>query len=81
MISDEDINPAVYMGLGACTMQTAAGPVQLSDVCSTIANQNQRRVLSLQNPVQGQYYGAIGIMDDGGTAEYEGLYLVRPEDG
>ena len=34
-----------------------------------------RRVLYLQNPLQGQYYAGVGTIDDGGTGEYEGLYL------
>jgi hypothetical protein len=74
MISGENINPAVFLGLGPCTIQTATGPVNYT-VCSTTANQQNRRLLSLENPVQGQYYGPIGTVDDGGTAEYEGLYL------
>ena len=74
MISGENINPAVFLGLGPCTLQTATGPVSYS-TCSTTANQNARRVLSLINPAQGQYYAGIGTVDDGGTAEYEGLYL------
>jgi hypothetical protein len=72
MISNEDINPAVYIS-GTCAAGqyglTAAGP------CSTVGNQNERRVTSIINPVAGTYYGAVGIMDDGGTAEYEGLFL------
>ena len=71
---NENINPAVFMGLGPCTIQTASGPVNYS-TCSTVGNQNQRRILSLQNPAQGQYYGGVGAFDDGGTAEYEGLFL------
>ena len=74
MISGENINPAVFMGLGACTLQTAAGPVNYP-VCSTTANQQNRRVNTLLNPQQGQYYSNIGTVDDGGTGEYEGLYL------
>ena len=74
MISNEDINPAIFMGLGPCTIQTASGPVNYS-TCSTVGNQNERRVLSLENPAQGQYYGGVGVFDDGGTAEYEGLFL------
>ena len=74
MISNENINPAVFMGLGPCTIQTASGPVNYS-TCSTVGNQNERRILSLQNPAQGQYYGGVGVFDDGGTAEYEGLFL------
>jgi hypothetical protein len=68
------INPAVFLGLGPCTLQTAAGPVSYP-TCSTTANQNNRRVLSLLNPSQGQYYGGIGLVDDGGTGTYDALFL------
>jgi len=74
MISGENQNPAVFLGLGACTLQTATGPVSYP-VCSTTANQQNRRIYSLLNPSQGQYYAGIGSIDDGGTASYEGLYL------
>ena len=74
LLSGQNVNPAVFMGLGACTIQTAAGPVNYT-TCSTMANQQNRRVLSLANPVNGQYYGPIGQIDDGGTAEYEGLFV------
>src|SRR6202035_481852 len=43
--------------------------------CSTTANQQQRRILNLQNPALGQYYAGIGNIDDGGTASYEGLFV------
>ena len=74
LLSGEDINPAVFLGLGPCTIQTAAGPVSYT-TCSTVANQQNRRLLSLQNPVNGQYYANVGTIDDGGTGEYEGLFL------
>src|SRR5579871_1524738 len=74
MLGGSNINPAVFLGLGPCTIQTAAGPVSYP-VCSTTANQQNRRILPLQNPVTGQYYGPIGQIDDGGTAEYEGLFV------
>lgn len=63
-------NPAVFLGLGACTIAGVNYPV-----CSTTGNQNQRRVFFLQNPTQGQYYAGITQMDDGGTATYDALYL------
>jgi len=63
-------NPAVFMGLGACTINNVNYPV-----CSTTGNQNQRRGLYLQNPSQGQYYAGIGYGDDGGTGGYNALYL------
>jgi hypothetical protein len=74
LVSGEPLNPAVFLGTGPCTLQTPAGPVNYT-TCSTTANQNQRRILYLQNPTQGQYYAGIGIMDDGGTGSYEGMYL------
>src|SRR5215831_14188178 len=79
MISSENINPAVYFSNGTndCTLPnglTITGPTGGTQ-CSTVANQQSRRVLSLQNPAQGQYYSSIGIIDDGGTASYEGLFL------
>jgi hypothetical protein len=74
MITTENINPAVFLGTGPCTLQTANGPVSYT-VCSTVANQQNRRVLSLQNPAQGQYYAGVGLLDDGATASYEALFL------
>src|SRR5579871_759481 len=74
MISGENENHAVFLGTGPCTLQTAAGPVNYP-ICSTTANQQNRLVYSLLNPAQGQYYSGIGTVDDGGTAEYEGLYF------
>ena len=74
MLSGEPTNPSVFLGTGPCTLPTATGPVNYT-TCSTTANQQNRRVLSLLNPTQGQYYSGIGTIDDGGTAEYEGLYF------
>ena len=42
---------------------------------ATTANTNQRRVLFLANPVEGQKYGTIGHLDDTGRANYHGLLL------
>ena len=44
MISGENMNPAVFLGPGPCTMQTATGPVSYP-TCSTTANQQNRRLL------------------------------------
>jgi hypothetical protein len=42
---------------------------------ATTGNTNQRRVLFRQNPVEGQYYGTIGHVDDTGRSNYHGLLL------
>ncbi|HEY6343108.1 MAG TPA: TonB-dependent receptor [Bryobacteraceae bacterium] len=63
-------DPAVFLGLGPCAINGVN-----YNPCSSIANTNQRRMLYLQNPAQGQYYGAIAQQDTGGTATYHALYL------
>jgi hypothetical protein len=76
--TSENINQAVFLGLGPCTLNVVSGgsvvPQNFS-TCSTTANQNQRRNLYLQNPLAGQYYSGIGAYDPGGTGSYNGLYL------
>ncbi len=57
-----DVNPSVYIP-GQCG----------NTACSTTANTNQRRVLYLQNPAQGQYYGPLITTDDGANTSYDGL--------
>jgi hypothetical protein len=73
------LNPAMFLGLGACTLQTvnASGQVVSTNypTCSTTANQQFRRALSLQNPVQGNYYAGVSYGDDGGTSSYQALYF------
>ncbi|MGA2713847.1 MAG: carboxypeptidase-like regulatory domain-containing protein [Bryobacteraceae bacterium] len=74
MISGENENQSVFMGTGPCQLYND-NVLTNYPVCSTTGNANARRVLNLINPQQGQYYSTIGTVDDGGTAEYEGLYL------
>src|SRR5581483_9839236 len=54
--------------LGTCPTGVTVG-------CNSTTNQNQRRVLFLQDPNQGKYYAGVGQLDDGGTASYEGVYF------
>jgi TonB dependent receptor len=72
-------NPAKFLGLGPCTLQiaNAAGVVTPTNftTCSTTGNENQRRLLYLQNPSTGRFYAGIGEYDPGGTGGYNGLYL------
>ncbi len=69
-----DINQSVLIpntgptALGTCPPKVVVG-------CNATSNQNQRRVLYQQNPALGQYYAGVGVLDDGGTGSYEGLYL------
>ncbi len=70
LVSGNLLNPAVYLGLGACNINGTA-----FSTCSTTTNQNQRRVLNLANPVKAQYYSAMGYLDDGGTGTYDALFM------
>jgi hypothetical protein len=70
LFTSNQANPGVFLGTGACAINGVAYPV-----CSTIANIQQRRVLSLLNPAQGALYGAVALADDGGTGNYEGLFV------
>ena len=68
--NNQQINPAVFLGLGPCTLNGVNYPT-----CSTTANTEQRRRLVLENPNTGQYYGYIVRIDSGGTASYNGMLL------
>jgi hypothetical protein len=57
-------NPATYIP-GTCG----------TSACSTVANENQRRVLYLENPTGGSYYSTIARSDDGANAGYNGLMI------
>jgi len=71
-------NPAIFLGLGPCTLPNGPSGALVTTTyatCSTTANTNARRLLTLQNPSQGQYYAGITYQDTGGTADYNALYL------
>jgi hypothetical protein len=63
-------NPAVFLGLGACTING----VKYS-TCSTTSNTNKRRILYLANPALGASYASINTADDGAVAHYNGMLL------
>jgi hypothetical protein len=64
------LNPAVYMPGTSCMIDGRP-----FSPCSSTSNTNQRRVLGLTNPVDGQLIGELTAVDDGGTASYHGLLL------
>ena len=70
MWSLQQSNPAIFLGLGPCTLNG----VQYA-TCSTTANQEARRALTLENPTLGRQFGAIQKVVPGGTASYNGLIL------
>jgi hypothetical protein len=70
LYGERELNPAVFLGTQPCVLQGVSYAV-----CSTIANTNQRRVTSLQNPTEGAKYGFVDVWDDGGTRSYNGLLL------
>ena len=57
-----DLNHVVYVP-GTC----GNGP------CSTTGNTNQRRLLYLASPKDGQYFSGLFSTDDGGNANYNGV--------
>jgi hypothetical protein len=69
------LNPGVFLGTGPCTLNTDTGP-RTFPVCSTNGNLNQRRVLSLENPVRSAQIGALDLNTDIGWQKYKGLKLA-----
>ena len=69
-MSSAEGNPAVYLPGASCTL---AG--RTFSPCSSTANTAQRRILSLENPVEGPKYANIVVIDDGGTRQFDGLLL------
>ena len=65
-----EINPAVFKGTGACTINGVN-----YTTCSTTSNTNQRRVLYLANPTLGAAYASINTSDDGAVAHYQGVLI------
>ncbi len=65
-------NPGVFLGLGPCVLGGRSFPV-----CSTAANVNERRVLSLsgENPAAAALIGNLDLHTSIGTQSYRGLRL------
>ena len=65
------LNPAIFMGLGPCTLRNGV----TYPVCSTNANTNVRRVLYQQNPTEAALIGGLDLHTDVGYQNYRGLKL------
>jgi hypothetical protein len=59
---NQQIDPAVYIP-GVCGTAN----------CSTVANTNNRRILTLLNPVAGAAFSSLLNIDDGGNSSYNAL--------
>jgi hypothetical protein len=67
--------PGVGDAAGNCFLNGKVTPYKVNpaSACSTIANTQDRRVLSLENPAFGQEIGRLAIVTNGGTQNYHGL--------
>ena len=72
--STKQSNPSVFLGTGPCTLSTGTGFISFPN-CGTTASADYRRVLMLEDPVKGQFYGYMPTIDTGGTASYNGMIL------
>jgi hypothetical protein len=64
------INPAVYFPQATCTINGVT-----YTPCSATTNTDQRRILSLENVVEGNKIGPMAEFDDGGVQESHGMLL------
>jgi hypothetical protein len=90
MLGSEQLNPAIYFpgnadASGTCsaqgyTFRPSTGP---NSVCSTTTNTNNRRVLSLVDPINtGNYVANLVQIQSGGKSSYNGMLLeVRKRAG
>ena len=68
--SGGEVNPAVFLGLGACSINGVSYAT-----CSSTSNTAQRRRLTLLSPTLGPAYASINTMDDGAVAHYNGMLV------
>jgi hypothetical protein len=65
-----NLNPAVFLGVGPCTLNGVSYAT-----CTSPANINERRVLFLENPRDSQTIGVLDHVVDVGNQRYRGLKL------
>ena len=77
-----ELDPGVYIA-GNCLANgnfpapynTLPDGLTKNGLCTQSGNINFRRQLLLANPAQGTFFGTVGVVDDGGVANYNGLLL------
>ena len=75
MLNAEEMNPALNLGFGPCTLYDATiGATRDYPVCTTAANRDQRRLLNLSN--RGVALGYVTQYSDVGYQHYNGLLLT-----
>ena len=70
MWSLHQLNPAVFLGLGPCTLQGVQYPT-----CSTTANTDARRRMNLQYAQYGSYFGDVPRIAAEANASYNAMLL------
>jgi hypothetical protein len=71
LLSSIEGDPAVYLPGSTCVINgTNYSP------CSSVNNTTQRRMLNLENPSQGKYFGSIITENATGTMSYNGLFVT-----
>jgi hypothetical protein len=75
--ADYNPNPTLPLAItGPCVIGSQTfNPCAANPVTGAPVNVEARRRLNVLNPVEGRFYGTVGILDDGGTAYYNGLVL------
>lgn len=68
--TENSINPAIFLGLGPCTLSGVS-----YTVCSSTTNTDARRLLTLERPADGAKIGPLSEYDDGATSIYHGMLL------